>query len=99
MSDNFKHLLMLIFLIVVGVVFYFFSKNDLLFSGHHLRAAKIQEDTERLRKEIIIPLNRLSEVNINTDFLNSPEYTTLKDKSLNLKEPELERPNPFDPVL
>ena len=59
---------------------------------------KVQEDTIALREEIILPLNRLRSIRIDTSVFSKPEYVALMNMSVELQEPQLERSNPFAPV-
>lgn len=98
MSENIKHIIALIIVLAMAGGMYFVIKNGLLFKGPEDRAEAIQQDTERLKREIITPLRKLNSVQFDQSFFESPEYTALEDKSIPLREPDLERPNPFAPI-
>lgn len=98
MSENFKQGIILVALLALLGGFYFVSTNEVLFKGSQKRALEVQQETERLKKEIIIPLKKLKDVSIYTDFFLSPEYMALENNTEELGVPELQRPNPFAPV-
>ena len=99
MTENIKHIIALVIVLCFIGAFFYVSKNDTLFKNHQMRAAKIQEDTARLKKEVIAPLERLDDVKIDIAFFSAPAYTALQNISKPLSEPSLQRQNPFDPVF
>ena len=78
--------------------FYTLTKSGTIFRGHRDRALEIAQETESIKRDIIAPLERLDNVNIDTGFFDEKEYGALKDITVTLPPPVLERIDPFAPV-
>lgn len=98
MTDNLKHIIFIVVLLVLAGGFYYLAQSDTIFKGHQRRSAEIASETIRLKKEVIAPLERLNDVYIETSFFTSVEYKALQDLSVILPDPSLNRENPFAPV-
>ncbi|HCC05075.1 TPA: hypothetical protein DEP58_02090 [Patescibacteria group bacterium] len=98
MFGNIRHLVALLLLVILGVGVYYLATSENFFTGHQQRASQIDQRTEELEREIIVPLKQLSSVNIDVDFFASSEYKALSDMSVSLHTPALVRSNPFAPV-
>lgn len=88
---------LVIFVAFMGGVYYVVTSGT-IFVGPQTRYLEVQNETERLKNEIITPLNKLTHVDIDVSFFTSVEYTALDDKSVILRDPDLQRSNPFSPV-
>ncbi len=99
MSDSIKHIIALVLVLLVLGGGYFVATNDNFFTQHGNRSDQIEKDTKKLEEEIIVPLNRISSVEIDDTFFTSPEFLALDDDmSIELLEPALFRVNPFASV-
>lgn len=98
MFGNLRHIIALLIVVALGVAAYYLATNENFFTGHKDRAAKIETQTQELERDIIVPLQRLSSVKIDSSFFASPEFQALSDKSVSLQQPQLSRPNPFAPA-
>jgi len=98
MFGNFRHILALIFVALLMGVFYYFTTSDNFVASHEKKIADIDKRTEEIKQEIIVPLNRLQEVTVDTAIFTSPEYKAMQDTSIPLLTPVLVRSNPFLPA-
>ncbi len=99
MTSSIKHLVALLFIVIIGVMAYYFTLNNDIFSNQNARADEIKKNTTKLENEIIKPLSRLNSIEINSDLFQTPEFEALDDIGVELSKPSLERPNPFRPVV
>lgn len=95
MLGNLKHVIALLVIAALVGVFYYLASQDVLFINQHERAVAVQEETADLRDDVIAPLNRLRTIDIDASLFSSTEYVALKNMSVELSEPRLERSNPF----
>jgi len=98
MFGNIRHIIAILLLVVLAVGAYYLATSENFFTGHQQRASQIEQRTEELEREIIVPLKRLSAVNIDIDFFENQEFKALSDLSVSLHTPALVRSNPFAPV-
>lgn len=98
MFGNIRHIVAILLIVILGVGAYYLATSENFFTGHQQRAEKIDQRTEELEREIIVPLKRLSAVNIDSDFFTNQEFRALTDLSVTLHTPALVRSNPFAPV-
>jgi hypothetical protein len=99
MSEKIKQIGSLLFVLLFLGGIYYLAQNETLFKGQNLRAEQVQQETEQLKQEIILPLTRLKTIDIDESFFESEVYTTLVDESVPLPNPSLERMNPFAPTI
>lgn len=97
MFGNIRHIIAIVIVLILGVGIYYLATHDNFFIGYNDRAQNIETQTLQLERDIIVPLTRLSRVQIDTEFFMSPEFVALKDMSVGLRPPALARPNPFAP--
>ena len=96
MSENLKHIIPLIFVLALAGTFYYLSTNDTFFKNHQQRAQIVEQETIKLKREIIDPLKRLSDVSIDRSIFDSKVLNSLEDMNVPLDPPDLARPNPFE---
>ncbi len=101
MLGNVKHVVAIIFLVAFVGGAYYFATNDTFLNSNDRQAVEIENKIQQLRKDIIVPLNRLNAVNfddLNNGFFETKEFKALDDESVELPAPALIRTNPFAPA-
>jgi hypothetical protein len=96
--SNMRHAIALVVVLVLGLGAYMLATRVDFFSGVDNRAVTIEREVARLELELLAPLNQLNAVVLDDAIFNSREFRALRDKSVPLTEPALERSNPFAPL-
>jgi hypothetical protein len=101
MLGSVRHIIALLFLTAFVGAVYYFATNDTFLNSNDRRAVEIENKIQGLKKDIIVPLNRLNAVNldnIDDTLFETKEFKALEDESVKLPAPALIRVNPFNPA-